>query len=883
MLLGTGEICSECFTYVQTGIFLLRCYVKIGAAMKRKFQHNRKGKKHVDVLRKLTESVEEFVRKEGKSGGVGDEEKTFKGISRFSVKKKSRKELRREKRKAKKIKRKTYCEGKRTGSIKAVETELKKRGKARSPQRKEFNEVEKSIPTSSELIRSKVKGKAVEKGQKKSTKLESSKRDEQLKTKKKSGGRLLETRRLALLEANAEEDREIKRLEKQLRLNKRKNKKSLPQSFVADGLDYVLGILEPGAAGSGLYESDEETEAIGGTLNELVGDGYDQKESEESEMKSDPEDSELSENEETGESDVDGWEEFKQEDSAPSVEEQNILTTTCEREESKGFPSAQGESEDIEMNSGQEGTTEKYIPPHLQRSAETIDSKRREELDRLKRSVKGLINRLSEANIASISSQFEELYMAHSRKDMNDTLTDVLLVSCVIPSLMPARLLMEHVLLISILHHTVGMEVGAHFLETIVRKFDVFHLSSSEGKESDNLLAMIAHMYNFNIVHCVLMFDILKKLLKTFTEKDIELILFLLKNVGFSLRKDDPLALKEVISEIQCKAGSLAPRMQEQPRVRFMLETLLALKNNDMRKIPGYDPEPVDRLRKLQRTLIHNNASGSDVCLRVTLDSLLTADQVGRWWIVGSSWSGAPMLNASDIKDKEIKSVGKASAKILELARKQRMNTDIRRNIFCVLMTSEDFLDAFEKLLRLGLKEHQQREIVHVLVDCCLQEKSFNPYYAVLAEKFCGYDRQFQMTIQFTMWDKFRDLTNLSSPAFSNLVNLLVHFLKKASLSLSVLKIIEFSELDKVKVRFLRQVLSKLLTESEPEDLISIFGRISGIAKLTMLREGLKLFISHFLLKNMQILGTAEQANLLRERATLAEKALEAKDAKLKL
>ncbi|KAG2458550.1 NOM1 protein, partial [Polypterus senegalus] len=867
--------------------------------MKRKFQHNRKGKKHVDVLRKLTESVEEFIRKEGKSGGVGDEEETFKRTSRFSVKKKSRKELRREKRKAKKIKRKTYCEGKRTGSINAVETVLKKQGKARSPLRKEFNVAEKSIPTSSELMRSKVKGKAVnpvEKGQKKSTKLESSKRDEQQKPKKKSGGRLLETRRQALLEANAEEDREIKRLEKQLGLNRRKNKKSLPQSFTADGLDYVLGILEPGAAGSGLYESDEETEAIGGTLNELVGDDYNQKESEDSEMKSDPEESELSETEETGESDVDEWEESKQEDSVPSEEEQNILTTTCEQEESKGFLSAQGESEDIEMNSGQEGTTEKYIPPHLQRSAETVDSKRREELERLKRSVNGLINRLSEANIASICSQFEELYMAHSRKDMNDTLTDVLLVSCVIPNLMPTRLLMEHILLISILHHTVGMEVGAHFLETIVRRFDVFHLSSSEGKESDNLLAMIAHMYNFNIVHCVLMFDILKKLLKTFTEKDIELILFLLKNVGFSLRKDDPLALKEIISEIQCKAGSLAPRMQEQPRsfpnnatllcfpqVRFMLETLLALKNNDIRKIPGYDPEPVDRLRKLQRILIHNNASGSDVCLRVTLDSLLTADQVGRWWIVGSSWSGAPMLNASDIKDKEIKSVGKASAKILDLARKQRMNTDIRRNIFCVLMTSEDFLDAFEKLLRLGLKEHQQREIVHVLVDCCLQEKSFNPYYAVLAEKFCSYDRQFQMTIQFTMWDKFRDLANLSSPAFSNLVNLLVHFLKKTSLSLSVLKIIEFSELDKVKVRFLRQVLSKLLTESEPEDLISIFGRISGIDKLTMLREGLKLFISHFLLKNTQILGTAEQANLLRERATLAEKALEAKDTKLKL
>lgn len=31
--------------------------------------------------------------------------------------------------------------------------------------------------------------------------------------------------------------------------------------------------------------------------------------------------------------------------------------------------------------------------------------------------------------------------------------------------------------------------------------------------------------------------------------------------------------------------------------------------------------------------------------LRVSLDNLLAAEQVGRWWIVGSSWSGAPMID----------------------------------------------------------------------------------------------------------------------------------------------------------------------------------------------------------------------------------------------
>lgn len=46
---------------------------------------------------------------------------------------------------------------------------------------------------------------------------------------------------------------------------------------------------------------------------------------------------------------------------------------------------------------------------------------------------------------------------------------------------------------------------------------------------------------------------------------------------------------------------------------------------------------------------------------------------------------------------------------------------------------------------RLGLKDQQEREIVHVLVDCCLQEKAYNPFYAFLAGKLCGHERRFQV------------------------------------------------------------------------------------------------------------------------------------------
>ncbi|XP_043728651.1 nucleolar MIF4G domain-containing protein 1 isoform X2 [Cervus elaphus] len=683
------------------------------------------------------------------------------------------------------------------------------------------------------------------------------------------------SRKRALLAANEEEDREIRKLERRLGLNKRRKKgdgsSSVPLSFARDGLDYVLEALGSGES-SGLCESGSEAEEGAGPT--LSG----------SELDTDAEDGWEEQDLEggSGQPAEDAWSEEEEDEDQDDAEEEARGAQGAAKEEGGRKRVRFAEDEERRENSSEGVRTDdqslgenggKYVPPHVRQVEETEDAQKKEELERLKKQVKGLINRLSEPNLASISSQLEELYMGHSRKDMNATLTAVVLSACAPDTAMPARLLMEHVLLVSVLHRTVGLEVGAHFLEAVVRRFDDVYKSGRDGKECDNLFTIIAHLYNFHVVQSLLIFDVLKKLVETFTEKDIELILLMLKTVGFSLRKDDALSLKELITETQAKASGAGGKFRDQTRVRFMLETLLALKNNDVRKIPGYDPEPVERLRKLQRGLVRGAGAGTDPELRVSWDSVLNAERAGRWWIVGSAWSGTPMVDGGPQKDLQSPRAGTVSSKILELARKQRMNTDIRRNIFCTVMTSEDFLDAFEKLLKLGLKDQQEREIVHVLVDCCLQEKTYNPFYAFLAGRFCTYERRFQMTFQFSIWDKFRDLENLPATNFANLVHLVAHLLKTKSLPLSLLKVVEFSELDKPRVHFLRKVLHILLIETELEDLGLIFARVSDKPALGLLREGLKLFISHFLLRG------APEAGALRERAELCTQALQGRGA----
>jgi len=77
------------------------------------------------------------------------------------------------------------------------------------------------------------------------------------------------------------------------------------------------------------------------------------------------------------------------------------------------------------------------------------------------------------------------------------------------------------------------------------------------------------------------------------------------------------------------------------------------------------------------------------------------------------------------------------------------MNTDVRRAIFCAIVTSDDYLDAFEKLMRLKLSNKQDREIVNVLVHCCQAEKNYNPFYGHLATKLCSLNSTFRVLLDF--------------------------------------------------------------------------------------------------------------------------------------
>lgn len=76
---------------------------------------------------------------------------------------------------------------------------------------------------------------------------------------------------------------------------------------------------------------------------------------------------------------------------------------------------------------------------------------------------------------------------------------------------------------------------------------------------------------------------------------------------------------------------------------------------------------------------VRGAGSGTEAQLRVSWDGILNAERTGRWWIVGSAWTGAPMIDSSQQKDPQKQLAGTVRGPGLTAARRVRCPRGVSR------------------------------------------------------------------------------------------------------------------------------------------------------------------------------------------------------------
>jgi nucleolar MIF4G domain-containing protein 1 len=257
--------------------------------------------------------------------------------------------------------------------------------------------------------------------------------------------------------------------------------------------------------------------------------------------------------------------------------------------------------------------------------------------------------------------------------------------------------------------------------------------------------------------------------------------------------------------------------------------------------------------------------------LRIGLEDIKNIPIKGKWWLVGSTWAGRD--SSSDTIPIKVD----ATNNLLLLAKAQKMNTDVRRSIFVVLMSSQDYMDAYERLLKLGLKDKQEREIARVLIHCCVQEKAFNPFYSLIGQKFCEYAYSFQVTFQYVLWDIFKasghDSTEYSDKEgirrMAHTARFYLNLIQSNALSITVLKSLNFTSLSRIQILFCQIVVGNLVLLQGSSKSEKQVGDIFSKSKAASadFREGLVFFVQQYITVSCQdIVGVPIEKTFLKTR-----------------
>ncbi|KAG8162944.1 hypothetical protein KVR01_007422 [Diaporthe batatas] len=566
----------------------------------------------------------------------------------------------------------------------------------------------------------------------------------------------------------AEDDAEIAFLEKKLGI---KSRKTLPKSFQEDGLDEVLGELAE-------HEDDEALLAKRKRKAE-ADEWLAQKRRKAAQQASKGRGEESDEDESLDDLDLGS----DLDDEADFDDDEDPLGSEREMEEA---PVRQRENPYVAPIPAT-AAAQKYVPP-ARRQESGSDA---ELVSRIRRQAQGFINRLTDSNLIAILGDIERLYRENPRQHVTTVLADLILVQICEPTSLSDTLLILYGGFATAVYKVIGPDVGAQLIQQTVDRFRTYYAEVSNSasrevsKHTSNLITFLAQTYNFQLIRCNLIFDYVRLLLEHLSELNAELLLRIVRMAGQNLRRDDPLALKDIVALVR-QAVNKVGEANLSVRTKFMIESINDLKNNRVKTGASGSAVIQDhttRMKKILGSLSTRKLKATEP-LRIGLKDMEESDTRGKWWLVGASWAGRdgpqerlaekePAAEDGDEgssreKDKKTEKGGATSIldedevpDLAALAREQNMNTDVRRAIFIAIVGAVDYEDAYRRVKELRLTQSgQRRDVAYVAMHCAGIEESYNPYYSWVARRLCE-DKRIRFAFQDGLWNLFRRLGEL--------------------------------------------------------------------------------------------------------------------------
>ena len=611
-------------------------------------------------------------------------------------------------------------------------------------------------------------------------------------------------------------DYEIEYLEKKLQLSNKdtlnKYKKSMAldnyDEDIFDFLDNIDHAVEKSVDKYKKYDPNKKNK-------KLDNDGEEEEKEEEEEEEN--EDEENGENEEKEDKDMEEEDEENEE-----LEDENNQEEEEEKEEEDNIKSNNSKKENKELTK------------EMKKYNQELESQFRKELT-------SLLNKIAESNLVLILqaifdkiTTFMDSYQDKKSKVeiTYKILTEILIKTTLYQQVINLPIISCICTFVSLLHYIkFGQSFLCYFIKKCLEELNNFKQEKNiEKYKYKNFMFIVIHLYIFENINSVFIYDLIRFLIDNFNENNSEYLLLLLSYTGISIRKENPTNLKDVISLINIKYNNLKLTNDENAtdKLKYIIDMINDIKQNKYLKFNlqekfNFFKEIINK-RKSDAVLIGEKIEIElEKIIKLSYDKILSNNIITNKEKIEEIVD----LDADNLIIKETQEDTKITKQLNDTMKKLGISTGLKKMIFTNIATSNNVNDAFERLCRLNLNKEQKREIIKMIVKLCIEEPSYNPFYQMLLIKLLTMDKDNKYTYHYCVWDYMKIFENFKNiKKIHNLSKLTCNLLLGEKISLPVLLHFKFEEDNDENKMFVNMTLNKYFTDSNEDRVKLLFAKL---------------------------------------------------------
>ncbi|EDW90284.1 pre-mRNA-splicing factor CWC22 homolog [Drosophila yakuba] len=441
-----------------------------------------------------------------------------------------------------------------------------------------------------------------------------------------------------------------------------------------------------------------------------------------------------------------------------------------------------------------------YIPPAKLRMMQSqITDKasaayQRIAWEALKKSIHGYINKVNVTNIAIITRELLRENIVRGRGLLSRSIIQAQAASPTFTHVYAA--------LVSIVNSKFP-NIGELLLKRLVIQF------RRAFRRNDKLVCMsatrfIGHLVNQRVAHEILALEILTLLVETPTDDSVEVAIAFLKECGMKLTEVSSKGIGAIFEMLR----NILHEGKLDKRVQYMIEVLFQIRKDGFKDHQAVvsELELVEEDDQFTHLMMLDEATETEDILNVFKFDDNYAENEEKYKglsreILGSddgssSGSGSGSESDSD-SDGESGSDVEKKAEAGDIIDSTETNLiALRRTIYLTINSSLDYEECAHKLMKMQLKPGQEIELCHMFLDCCAEQRTYEKFYGLLAQRFCNINKIYIPPFEEIFKDTYQTTHRLDTNRLRNVSKFFAHLLFTDAISWDVLECILLNEDD---------------------------------------------------------------------------------------